>query len=224
MVIDCDVSPGLNGICVSRSIPERHLYAGCLLYGFGSVPSIDAAFDNGIQRAVSCVAGSVTNALEYIIQNETYSDYSQVAQHMVQTLKSTSNKLWSINQSVGQGIYVGGVLAWFSNLQYIALSFGGAALLMIKGHNAVRVGDDDGLIIYDAVGSRAGWTGKVYQGTLLPGEILLGAIKESHDWRQLQQQMNEFTVDAMAENMASVLRQYIAAPNEAAAVIEFRAK
>lgn len=225
MIIDCDVSPKMNSICASRSIPELQLNAGCLLYGFGSLPAIDAVFDNGIQRATQCVAGSVTHSLDQIMQGETCGDLPQVAQHLAQTLKMASRNLWELNQSAGQGIYVAGVIAYFTDLQYIAIPFGGAVLLGLQAQQLVRLDkNQNNPIIHDAVGSRAGWSGKVIQGSLAPRDILWGATESPRDWNGCQEQLLEYSnAEIRTGSASSLLRQHIAVAREDAAVIAFRA-
>lgn len=224
MTIECDVTPTANVICVSRSMPDRELNAGCLLYGFGSVPEADTVVDNAIQRAVNCAAGSITQTLDLAMESEYGTNFTPVAQNTAQTLRAVSKNLWDLSRCSGQGVYIGGVVVYFAGCNYFAIPFGGAALLSFRDRTLSRL-DTPAVsnIIHDALGIRNGWSGRIMQGSLAPGDILLGATGVPNDWQQCQQQIHEQTTsDIQSISAAMILRQHIAVASADAAVIEFR--
>lgn len=224
MTIECDVAPAANVICVSRSIPEQELNAGCLLYSFGSVPEADTVVDNAILRAVNCAAGSLTQTINQAMQNEHSNDLTIVAQNIAQTLRAISKNLWDFSRCTGQGVYIGGVIVYFAGCNYFAIPFGGAALLSFQGRELSRLDPPaENNIIHDALGIRNGWAGRILQGSLAPGSILLGTTGTPADWQQCQQQIYEQTTsDIQSISAAMILRQQIAVASTDAAVIEFR--
>ena len=205
-------------------MPDRELNAGCLLYGFGSVPEADTVVDNAILRAVNCAAGSITQALNLAMQSEHSSDFAIVAQNIAQTLRAISKNLWDLSRCSGQGVYIGGVIVYFAGCNYFAIPFGGAALLSFQDRALSRLDTPaENNIIHDALGIRTGWSGRIMQGSLVPGGILLGTTGIPTDWQQCQQQIYEQTSsDIQSISAAMILRQQIAVASTDAAVIEFR--
>lgn len=225
MTVTCDTTPNTPCICLSREVPDKQLLAGCLLYGFGSTPSRNSILEKGFTQAVNSVAGSISNTLESCLQdNQNHSDPQYIARETARSLREASRNLFELGCLAGQGIYVGGIIAYFSELQYVATAFGGASLMLFENgllhnlNNSVK----DGLI-YDAVGSKKGWAGKFNQGTLPSDGLLLGATGFPHDQLKCEQRLIEYTTPGIQVNSGATILRQLLAPDSMAAAIEFRA-
>lgn len=224
MTITCDVAPGAHCVCVQREVGEKHIHAGAMFFGYGTVPPKDGVLEHGIQTAVEAVAGTVTQAMEQgMNDSEKCEDLQQIAHLTATALRTASRNLWELCRCAGQGIYVGGVIAYFHETQYIALAFGGAGVLLFaedKLQNLVPPASDR--LIHDAVGGRNGWSGKFIHGILPPGGILLGTTDIPLNWRKCEEQIREYAGPGIHVNTAAMaLRNMIATRPDAAAVIEF---
>lgn len=225
MTVTCDMTPNTPCICLSREIPDKRLLAGCLLYGYGSTPPRNSVLEKGLRRAVNAVAGTISNTLEICLQDDqNHSDPQYVASVAAKTLRETSSNLFELGCLAGQGIYVGGIIAYFSELQYVATAFGGASLMLFDNgllhnlNNSVQNG-----IIYDTVGSKKGWAGKFNQGTLPSNGLLLGATGFPHDQNKCEKRLTEYTTPGIQINSGAAILRQLLAPDPMAAAIEFRA-
>jgi hypothetical protein len=218
------MTPNTPCICLSREIPDKRLLAGCLLYGYGSTPSRNAVLEKGFSKAVNAVAGIISNTLEACLQdNQNNSDPQYIASETAKSLREASKYLFELGHLAGQGIYVGGVIAYFSELQYVATAFGGASLMLFENgllhdlNNSVQNG-----LIYDAVGSKKGWSGKFNQGTLPNNGLLLGATGYPHDQNKCEKQLAEYIAPGIHVNTGATILCQLLAPDPMAAAIEFR--
>ena len=224
MTITCDAAPGAPYVCVQREIAEKHIRAGAMFFGYGTVPSKDGVLESGIQTAVGAVAGAVTQVMEQgMNDSERCEDLQQIAHLTATALRTASRNLWELCHCAGQGIYVGGVIAYFCGTQYIALAFGGAGLLLFAEDKLqcliTPAGD---MLIHDAVGGRNGWSGKFMHGTLPPGGILLGITDMPLNWQKCEEQIRAYAGPGIhVDTAAMILRHQIASRQETAAVIEF---
>lgn len=225
MTISCDIAANSQCVCIQRQIKEKSIYAGGLFYGYGSVPAGDSILENGIHRAVVAVAGSVAHILEQAMNDDQIcEDLHQVAHLAANALRTASRNLWELRQCSGQGIYVGGVLAYFCGTQYIVSAFGGAGLFLFEnGQLRCLVEPAGNRLIYDALGGKNGWSGKFAQGLLSSGDILFGATDLPHNWQSCEERLREYVEPGIhVVSGAMILRQGIISRAEEAAVIEFR--
>lgn len=223
MTVTCDITPNSPCICLSRDIPEKHLLAGCLLYGYGSLPSRDAVLDNGHSRAANAVAGAVSAALEACLQDDLhYGDPQFVADTITKALRAANADLFELSCLAGQAVYVGGVIGYFCEDRYVAIAFGGAAMMLFENGSLRPLNGTGADLIFDAVGSRRRWTGTFYQGTLTSGGLLLGATEYPHDPGKCEKQLAEYTAPGIHVNTGASTLRHLLAPGAVPAAIEFR--
>lgn len=226
MIIACDTHTDTTCVCISRNIPERGIYAGCLFYAFGSVPHYDAILNNANKVAIEAVAGELSHAIEAIIQSDNYNDLSQAAISITVANKKASKDVWELGQQCGQGIYIGGLIAYFCDHQYVATSFGGAAAMLLNDGRLLRLDEPspDG-IIRDAIGARPGWTGRFIHGALSARGTLFGATGTPRNWQSCEQQLDNFAHSHVnLHHCAEILRKQLDVRSTNSAVIAFSPK
>ena len=180
MLIGYDTAQDPCVLSAVRSSLESNITAGLLLNGYGTVPDGLAVADNGIEKGVQAVAAHVLDQMDGFFSTKNAADLHFAAAKIHDSLRAASSKIRKIAHYIGQGIYMGGVIAYFSGSDYILIPFGGGTAYTYDNAALVRQGasaSPDGFI-RDAVGGAEPWSAKVWKGKLGPAGCLILATDE----------------------------------------------
>lgn len=163
-----DVANDAVARCLFREYPEVGISAAVMLHGYGSVPPMDAAYENNIQRATDYTAAWFLNALEHIANSEGKFDPMYIRSTLSDAGQQANRMIRTVSESSGQAIYISGAIGYFYEDLFLLLAFGGSSIYILNNGNLrLFCGgySSDGLI-RNAIGSQTGWTGEILSGVM----------------------------------------------------------
>ena len=210
-------------VCAFRELPEENISVAILLFGFGTVPHRNAAVRDGIQRGLDTTMRRVMDAVEETLRSDGRNDLRYAATRIVDSVHLANGQVREASLLMGQGIYVGGVIAYVVKNDYIMFPFGGGAVYIFDHGNLHRqaVGDPADGLIRDAIGCSQQWKGRCWQGTLLPGGSLFCLSEKLADPAMAAGELQTALFPGSHPNTPSMLLRRTKTP-EIPAVMELR--
>lgn len=150
--------------------------------------------------------------LEQLSGNPGRMDHTFVAATVNDTMQKTNAEIYSIASCLGQSICIGGVIAFFSENQYIVIPFGGGDICLWSEQKLTHIGDPitNEYITRNPIGCHTSWTGKYWNGTLLPNSRL---ILSSNPLKYTNEIITALTEGSLPEShddtVSLLLRQYL---------------
>lgn len=224
MFCDCSIPSGADCICAVRNVPEKDVGAGCLFFGYGSTPPDDAVCEDALPRALTGVAGIITDAVDSVMRSGCATDFSTITAHIDSALKSANWKLWDLGKKLGQGIYIGGSVFYTVQAQYLEISWGGGAAYVLENNRLVQLEQPSlNHLIRDALGGAEHWSGHFRQGVLPLYGSVFGVTGTPKDMAECERQLLAATVPGYAtDTLASIFRSNLQEDAWVPAVIEIR--
>ncbi len=165
MVIGTDVTPGGHAVCGSKEWGV--IKTAYLLFAYGSVDDPEAAIEDPWSMAVSLAQNKLEQCLEDVARSEGKSDLNFMVAKLADTMRSVNAKLLAASELLGLGIYVGGVVFYCVQTEYLLIPFGGgcAFLLQEEGVSKTVQNTQEGLLT-DALGGQESWPAQAYRGKI----------------------------------------------------------
>lgn len=160
-----------NAVCsVNRT---ENKAAAIELYAFGTEIHPDSICPDATIRSLKQVTHIFQTKLENCLQSNS-SDLMYAAAHIMDALDTANETLRQISHFLGEGIYMGGNIAYCVDAAYLITSFGGSCAYDLQNGILTPIGKEPSTgLISDALGCVGQkWESNLLAGSLAPGESI----------------------------------------------------
>ena len=175
MKIGFDADNTETTVCDTVYWEKKNIGAGLLLYAYGTAPVQHAVFTTGCKEAVKYMKRRIEEQIVAVYCDDGAADVQYAAAKIMDVFQECNSQIYEMKSFLGQGIYIGGAVAYTVGSKYILFPFGGGRAYIWNGVIMMPQGDPpaaDG-IIRDAVGAMKTWPGQCWTGTLLEDSRLI---------------------------------------------------
>ncbi len=152
MIVGMDAVESPRVLCKYRQVAEYT--AGVMLAGYGTVPDRNAVCQDGIEQSVNGCAAIIMTAIDKLF---TMPKDIQILDGIV----TANDHIRKFAHYIGQGIYIDGVITFFSGMKFTCIPFGNAAVY--AGANLRTMAEPNQR---NAIGCAEIWQGAVLSGEL----------------------------------------------------------
>lgn len=216
---------GDKAICLAKEWADKNVGGGFLLNACGTEMASDALCD-GIQPVLASAAANIQLCLEQIAASPGANDLKYAATNLAETCIKIHRHTLEVASFVGQGIYLSGVITYFSASQYCFLPFGGCAVysstdnILAQQNPAMK-----DRFIRDVIGGPLIWKPQLWQGKRKEENRLLITSRELPDLPFAEKTLREnATKDTHPNTVAMLLRRDLTGNNagQPAAVMDLQ--
>lgn len=147
-----------NSVCSFRRWPDTDIFAGIMLYAFGSKPDAAGVMPELEKNALTYALSYLEEQIQALILQEGAEDLNYASAKLCEAMNAVNARLIQAADTLGVGIYLGGAIVYGVHRQLLCLPFGGTCVYACKDRPVpLRVQEGPKALIQDALGVTPAW-------------------------------------------------------------------